>query len=82
MMKRTHIAIGLATTIPLIIKYPLSVIGVLGSVVPDWDYYLGLKHRTITHSLLLLTLSTIIVEIFNIPVGVIWFINCWFAFNI
>ncbi|MBW6411843.1 metal-dependent hydrolase [Clostridium sp. YB-6] len=74
-MKRTHTAIGLATTIPLIAIEPISAIGILGSVVPDWDFYLGLKHRTITHSLLFLTISTAAISIFSIPVGLVWFIN-------
>ncbi len=74
-MKRTHMAIGLAATIPIILKEPVSAIGVLGSVVPDWDFYLGLKHRTITHSILFLTISTAAISIFNSPVALVWFIN-------
>ncbi|WP_252254160.1 metal-dependent hydrolase [Clostridium sp. ZBS12] len=75
MMKRTHVALGLAATIPIILKEPVSAIGILGSVVPDWDFYFGLKHRTITHSILFLTISTAAISIFNIPVALVWFIN-------
>ncbi|NFI96094.1 metal-dependent hydrolase [Clostridium botulinum] len=74
-MKRTHVALGLAATIPIILKEPVSAIGILGSVVPDWDFYFGLKHRTITHSILFLTISTAAISIFNIPVALVWFIN-------
>lgn len=74
-MKRTHVALGLAATIPIILKEPVSAIGILGSVVPDLDFYLGLKHRTITHSILFLTISTAAISIFNIPVALVWFIN-------
>ncbi len=74
-MKRTHVALGLAATIPIILKDPTSIVGVLGSVVPDWDFYFGLKHRTITHSILFLTISTATISIFNIPVALVWLIN-------
>ncbi len=74
-MKRTHVALGLAATIPIILKEPVAVVGILGSVVPDWDFYFGLKHRTITHSILFLTISTTIISVFNIPVALVWSIN-------
>ncbi len=74
MMKRTHMAIGLAATIPLIVIEPISVIGALGSTVPDWDYKLGIEHRTITHSLLFLGLTTGIVRILNLHTALVWFI--------
>lgn len=75
MMKRTHIAIGVAATLPIILNNPISVIGVLGSVVPDWDYLLGIKHRTYTHSLLVLIISSISILIFNKWIAIVWFIN-------
>ncbi|WP_346900354.1 hypothetical protein [Clostridium sp. UBA7503] len=49
MMKRTHIAIGVAAILPIILNNLISAIGVLGSVVQDWDYLLEIKHRTYTH---------------------------------
>jgi len=75
MMKRTHIAIGVAATLPIILNNPISVIGVLGSVVPDWDYLLGIKHRTYTHSLLVLIISSISILILNKWIALVWFIN-------
>ncbi len=74
-MKRTHINIGIAATIPLILNNPISIIGVLGSTAPDWDYLLGIKHRTCTHSLLALALSSLIILTFNKYISLAWFIN-------
>lgn len=75
MMKRTHIAIGVAATLPIIISNPIAATGVLGSVVPDWDYFLGIKHRTYTHSLLVLIISSISILILNKWIALVWFIN-------
>ena len=78
MMKKTHTAIGIAAAIPLIsylnIPY-VSIIGVLGATFPDIDLNLGIKHRTITHSILLLVISTAIVCCLNFEVGFIWSIS-------
>lgn len=57
MMKRTHIAIGVAVSIPFIVHNPIGVFGLIGSIAPDWDYMVGIKHRTITHSFLGLLIS-------------------------
>lgn len=75
MMKRTHLAVGLAATIPLIVANPISVIGLLGSTVPDWDYYIGLEHRGFTHSFLALGLSTWAIYVVDSRVALVWFIN-------
>ena len=75
MMKRTHIAIGVAATLPIIINNPISAIGMLGSIIPDWDYILGIKHRTYTHSLLILAISSITILVFNKWIALVWFIN-------
>lgn len=75
MMKRTHIAIGVAATLPIISNNPISILGVLGSAAPDWDYLLGIKHRTYTHSLLVLIISSISVLILNKCIALVWFIN-------
>ncbi|MBD7912338.1 MULTISPECIES: metal-dependent hydrolase [Clostridium] len=72
MIKRTHLAIGLAATIPLIMKNPISVLGVLGAIAPDWDKYLRLKHRTITHSLVALGVSTVGLYHVNKSVALVW----------
>lgn len=78
MMGRTHAAIGIAVAIPVIKYLDLSYVSmagaIVGSVAPDWDLYLGIKHRTITHSLLFLLISSVLVGIFNIDMAILWFI--------
>lgn len=78
MMKKTHISIGIATALPIInyFNIPLiSILGAIGSVAADWDFILGIKHRTITHSLLLLFISSFLVSLFNVNISTIWFIS-------
>ena len=78
MMKKTHTAIGIAAAIAIINTFSLpyvSIIGVIGANAPDWDFKLGLKHRTITHSLLLLCLSSFAVSFFSKNIAVIWFVS-------
>ena len=78
MMKKTHLSIGLACSLPFLISgtvLPYSVIGILGSIAPDWDFKLHLKHRTITHSITLLLLSTILIYKVNVDICYIWFLN-------
>ena len=78
MMKKTHTAIAIAAAIPVInyfnIPY-ISIIGVIVATAPDWDFALGLKHRTITHSVLLLFISSLLISIFSVNIGLIWFIS-------
>ena len=79
MMGRTHIAIGVAVALPVIKYLDLSYISsmagaIVGSVAPDWDLYLGIKHRTITHSLLFLLTISVLIGIFNIDMAILWFI--------
>lgn len=74
MMKNTHLVIGLAISIPLIVREPISAWGLLGAIAPDWDFYLGLKHRTITHSLLSLVLTTATIRLLEPHIALGWFI--------
>ena len=78
MMKKTHTAIAIAAAIPVIdyfnIPY-ISIVGIIGATAPDWDFLFGLKHRTITHSLLLLFVSSFLISIFNTNIALIWFIS-------
>lgn len=78
MMKKTHVAIALAAAIPVVnylsIPY-ISLLGVVGATAPDWDFRLGLKHRTITHSLLLLFLSSFLIAYFSINIAAVWFLS-------
>ena len=78
MMGRTHMAIGIAVALPVIkyldLPYVYMTGSIIGSVAPDWDLYLGIKHRTITHSLLFLLISSVLVGVFNIDMAILWFI--------
>lgn len=78
MMGRTHMAIGVAVALPVIkyldLPYVYMTGSIIGSVAPDWDLYLGIKHRTITHSLLFLLISSVLVGVFNIDMAILWFI--------
>lgn len=78
MMGRTHTAIGILAAIPVIryldLPYFFITGSIIGSVAPDWDLYLGIKHRTITHSLLFLAISTIGIGLFSINMAIMWFI--------
>lgn len=78
MMKKTHTAIGIAAAIVIINKFSLpyiSIIGVIGANAPDWDFKLGLKHRTITHSLFLLFISSFALSILSKNIALIWFVS-------
>lgn len=75
MMKRTHNAVAIAITIPLIIANPLSVLGLIGATAPDWDFYLGMEHRGVSHSFLALTLTSGFIYIFDSKVALVWFIS-------
>lgn len=75
MMKSTHSFVALAITVPLIIDNPTSFIGVIGAIAPDWDYYLGIKHRTTTHSISALILTTLSIYWFDSKIALVWFIS-------
>jgi len=76
MTKRTHIAVGIAITLPLLNLIPTyAFIGILGSTIADWDLLLGIKHRTITHSLLALILVTIATMLLNLNIGIVIGVN-------
>lgn len=75
MMKRTHIAVGLAVTLPLIVKDPVTAVGVVGAIAPDFDILLGIKHRSITHSFLAAAATTLLISPVNIKIAIVWSIN-------
>jgi inner membrane protein len=77
MTKQTHVCIGVLASIPFITS-PLGIIGLVGSIAPDIDVKFkdcGIRHRTITHSLLLLALSTMVLKKINLDIAHIWFIS-------
>lgn len=56
MLKRTHLAIGIATTLPFVLTKDLNLIcatiGIAASVAPDLDKKFHMTHRGFSHSLL------------------------------
>ena len=75
MTRKTHIAIGTLACIPFITS-PLGLIGIIGSIAPDYDIKLGIRlHRTFSHSLMFLLFSSAIVSIVNKEIGFVWLIS-------
>jgi inner membrane protein len=74
MMKKTHIAIATVSILPFLNHISLLCIplGLIGSVFPDYDFILGLKHRGITHTLVALMVTTGSVMLFSFDTAVIW----------
>lgn len=77
MIKRTHIALGVVSILPLIGRVNLIYIpfGLIGAVFPDYDYKIGLKHRGITHTFLFLILSAAVMLIISPQLALIWGIS-------
>lgn len=77
---KTHKKLGLLATAPFIIAGKVGffegMIAVFGSVAPDIDLEIrGLKHRTYTHSLLALGITTCVALTWSKGFGIAWFIN-------
>lgn len=74
MIKRTHVALGVVSILPLISHVNLLYIpvGLIGAVFPDYDYKVGLKHRGITHTLLCLLITTGAMFIISPQLSLIW----------
>lgn len=75
MLKRTHVITGVAITMPFIIYNPIAVVGLVGSYAPDFDIKLGIKHRTITHSFLMLATTTFLISFLSSYVAFVWCMN-------
>jgi inner membrane protein len=77
MIKKTHIALGVVSILPLIGHVNLLYIpfGLIGAIFPDFDYMVGLKHRGITHTFLFLIVSTVAMLIISPQLALIWCIS-------
>ena len=78
MTRKTHVSLGIALTLPLLtnrVVNAYAVLGLLGSLAPDWDFKLYIPHRTLTHCLLTLSLSTYLIYNLNIDICISWFLN-------
>lgn len=74
MTKKTHIAVGVAVTLPLIIEVPIAFWGLLASIVPDLSQSF-IKRKSLTHSAIFLVLTTSLVAIINLNIAIVWCIN-------
>lgn len=74
MTKKTHIAVGVAVTLPLIIEAPIAFFGLLASIVPDL-FQILIKRKSLTHSAVFLVLTTSLVAIINLNIAIVWCIN-------
>lgn len=77
MMKRTHLLMGLAVTIPFVnwnnaMLVPISVVV---SFAPDIEHVIGTKERGIMHSMLWLILMTTILLFINYELGFLCFLS-------
>ena len=78
MKKSTHLTIGCILTYFL---YTLNfgwlscLVGLYGSVAPDIDLKLHIRHRTITHSIIALILTTVPLYLFSDTLGIVWLLN-------
>lgn len=79
MTRKTHIALGIAATLPIMANNNIPLIYIAGpiaaSTAPDWDiYFTCIKHRTWTHSLITLSLVTIILSMIDPTLSMLCFI--------
>lgn len=74
MTKKTHIAVGVAVTLPLIIEVPIAFWGLFASIVPDLSQ-IFIKRKSLTHSAVFLVLTTSLVAIINLNIAIVWCIN-------
>lgn len=77
MMKRTHLLMGLAVTIPFVnwnnaMFVPISLVG---TFAPDIEHIIGTEDRGIVHSLMALLLTTTMLLFINLDLGFLWFLS-------
>lgn len=79
MTSKTHVSIGVATALPLVTIYSYNscylMVALLGAITPDFDIMLNIKHRTWTHSILLLCISTLIIINYDKTIALFWFVG-------
>lgn len=76
MLGKTHMAIGVAATLPLLLKGDINVvhmtIGLLGATAPDIDQKINIKHRGFSHSIVAVGLTTAPIYYINKPTAIVW----------
>lgn len=80
MTSRTHIAVGIAASIPIINTSNLffTPLILIGALMPDIDVKLKWKHRSFSHSILALAITTHYIYTFT-KVGAIFFFLGYFS---
>lgn len=78
-MGKTHLAAGICLGLPLIsLNDPISALGIIGSIFPDFDLAVPglIKHRTLTHSLLCMVGTTLLIEHLSFSAGLalVWLV--------
>lgn len=76
MMKPTHILVGTLCSIPLISHVGfVGTAGLVAATLPDIDLKLGIKHRTITHSLITCLVLGLPLYALNSAIGSVFIFN-------
>lgn len=75
MTKHTHIVAATALTVLPIYYNPISVLGLIGSTLPDIDLKVGIPHRTITHGLIFAFVTSILAISISRSIGIIYVIS-------
>ena len=80
MIKKTHIALGVVSVLPVVSHVNLIYIpiGLIGSIFPDYDILLGLKHRWITHNFVALAVTTFFTLFISQDLAITWGL-CYFS---
>ena len=79
MTTKTHMSVGVAVAMAIIMTSSYNIVYVIiacmGAIAPDFDIKLGIKHRTWTHSILLLGLTTWLFSTINLEIAIFWAIG-------
>lgn len=79
MTSKTHISIGIAAAVPLVTTYSYNMgylmVAFIGAIAPDFDMNINIKHRTWTHSIIVLSISTLILISFDKTIALFWFVG-------
>ncbi|WP_457591802.1 metal-dependent hydrolase [Geoglobus sp.] len=73
MLKKTHAIAAFTPVFILTSSLELSLYAVLFGLVSDLDYVIGVRHRTVTHSILFMLTISISIAFFNPALGVVSF---------
>ena len=79
MTSKTHVSLGVAFAAPLVTTYSYNIeyilVALIGAIAADFDVNLPIKHRTWTHSILALSISTIILSTFDKSIALFLFVG-------